>query len=88
MSSKKELLTAQMTSNRGQLTTPGQKSKESMKKELDEREKHKRAVKKQRLIKQKRKMKMTDRGDDIQRNPEDSDDFVASDLPEETPQDL
>lgn len=31
---------------------------------------------------------MTDRGDDIQRNPEDSDEFVASDLPEETPQDL
>ncbi|EYB89913.1 hypothetical protein Y032_0226g2773 [Ancylostoma ceylanicum] len=31
---------------------------------------------------------MTDRGDDIYRTPDDSDDFVASDLPEETPQDL
>ncbi|KAK6743826.1 hypothetical protein RB195_010868 [Necator americanus] len=73
-----------MSQNKEQLATS---QSGSAKIELD-RKKHKQAVKKQRLIKQKRRMKMTDRGDDIHRDPEDSDDFIASDIPEETPQDL
>ncbi|KAK5974077.1 hypothetical protein GCK32_004529, partial [Trichostrongylus colubriformis] len=52
------------------------------------REKHKLEVKKMKLKKQKRRMKMTDRHDDIKRDSGDSDvEFTASTLPAEQPQD-
>ncbi|XGW15694.1 hypothetical protein V3C99_001273 [Haemonchus contortus] len=50
-----------------------------------DREKHKQQVKRMKLIKQKRRMKMVDRHDDIRRDGSDME-FVASTLPEEEPQ--
>ncbi|WKX99385.1 hypothetical protein Q1695_014344 [Nippostrongylus brasiliensis] len=52
-----------------------------------DRAQHKKEVKKMKLLKHKRKMKMSQRADDVQRDSCDSEEFVAGSIPQEAPQD-